>query len=166
VKIAPGEHTIRVQRDGYEPLETQLEVGAAESLADSVELVKIAEAAPAAEPPPTTAPPPAAEPRSKVPAYITLGVAGAGAIVGTIFGIQALSAQKTFDDNPSAAHADDVERNALIADMAFGVAFTLGITGVVLLTSDEPAEATAKPALRISPYASKNGGGASAHVVF
>ena len=39
------------------------------------------------------------------------------------------------------AAADDTERNALIADMAFGVAITLGVTGVVLLTSDDSAAA-------------------------
>lgn len=163
VKLAPGKHTLRVQRDGHEPIETELEVGPAELLEDNVELTPIAAAAPPPAATPAPAPPPA-EPRSKVPAYITLGVAGAGAIVGTIFGIQALGAQKTFDDEPTAAHADDVERNALIADMAFGVAFTLGITGVVLLTSDEPVESAAS--LEVTPYASKTGGGASARLAF
>jgi hypothetical protein len=167
VKIPAGKHTIRVQRDGYEPLETQLEVGPAESLEDNVELVKIAEAAPTPEPTPTpAATPPPPQPQSKVPAYITIGVAGASAVVGTIFGVQALSAEKTFNDDPTSSHADDVERNALIADMAFGVAFTLGITGVVLLTSDEPAESTASTQLQVGGYASKSGGGASARWIF
>jgi hypothetical protein len=165
-KLSPGKHKIRVQRDGYEPLETELTVAAAESLEDNVELVKI-ETAPPPEtvkaPPPEVAP---REPRSKIPAYVTLGVAGAGAVVGTIFGIQALSAQSTFEESPTASHADDVERNALIADMAFGVAFTLGITGVVLLTSDEPVDTASASTLKVAPYASKSGGGAAAHLTF
>jgi hypothetical protein len=97
---------------------------------------------------------------------VTLGVAGAGAIVGTLFGLQALDAKSTYDDDPTASHADDVERNALLADMAFGVAFTLGITGVVLLTSDEPADTSASASLQVTPYATKNGGGAAAHLAF
>lgn len=167
LKLSPGTHKIRVQRDGYEPLETELTVSAAESLEDNVQLVKIETARPPetaeAAPPPPAAP---REPRSKLPAYVTLGVAGAGAVVGTLFGIQALSAQDEFEKEPSAPNADDVERNALIADMAFGVAFTLGITGVVLLTSEDPVESATAKSLQLTPYASKTGGGASAKLSF
>ena len=41
-----------------------------------------------------------------------------GAIVGTIFGIQALSAKSDFDDHPTTEAADDVERNAPGAPLA------------------------------------------------
>lgn len=109
-----------------------------------------------------------------VPAYVTLGIAGAAAVVGTIFGVQALSSKSDFDETPTTELADDTERNALIADMAFGVAITLGVTGVVLLTSDEePAAAPAKsarlkrgPSLNLTPYASPKSGGAKARVTF
>jgi hypothetical protein len=114
-----------------------------------------------------------------VPAYVTLGIAGASAVVGTIFGVQALSSKSDFDDTPTTELADDTERNALIADMAFGVAITLGVTGVVLLTSDEdPAPATAQNVrlkrapekrageVNLRPYAGPKGGGASARVTF
>ena len=106
-----------------------------------------------------------------VPAYVTLGIAGASAVLGTVFGIKALGAKSDFDDNPTTSKADDVERNALIADMAFGVAVTLGITGVVLLTtSDEPVEAQAakldKSRWQLAPYASPQGGGAAARFAF
>ena len=65
-----------------------------------------------------------------------------------------------------------MERNALIADMAFGVAVTLGITGIVLLTtSDEEATQQQaarleKPKWQLSPYVSPTGGGAAARVTF
>jgi hypothetical protein len=109
-----------------------------------------------------------------VPAYITLGIAGAGAIVGTIFGVKALSAKSDFDKSPTSGTADDTERNALIADMAFGVAITLGVTGVVLLTSDDAAAPAAaklerlpkKAKLVVAPYASPKGGGAAARLTF
>lgn len=172
LKLAAGAHVIKVSRDGFAPAESRLEVQAAQSLEHSLEL----EAAPApvtapepvaAEPEPTEPPPPA-EPRSMVPAYVTLGVAGASAVVGTIFGVQALGAKGDFEDNPTASNADAVERNALIADMAWGVALTLGITGVVLLTSDEPVETeqSAKSKLLVAPFVSREGGGAAARMTF
>lgn len=174
LKVPAGSHTMTIQREGYEPFEAGFTVKAAESLEDTIALTEL-------PPPPKAAPVPLAEepppppPPSKVPAYITLGVAGASAVVGTIFGIQALSAQSEFDDTPTAANADSVERNALIADMAFGVALTLGITGVVLLTSDDPGEtAKAVPTkklrprteLAVAPYASPTGAGAAARLSF
>ena len=102
-----------------------------------------------------------------VPAYVTLGIAGAGAVVGTIFGLQALSSKSDFDDNPTRDAADDTERNALIADMAFGVAITLGVTGIVLLTTDEEAPKESKlftpkksaTKLELRPYGGRTSGG-------
>jgi hypothetical protein len=105
-----------------------------------------------------------------VPAYVTLGLAGAGIAVGTVFGVMALNDKSDFDDNPTTDKADEVERNALISDMAFGVALTLGITGVVLLTSsdDEPeAKQTAsKDKLVVAPFVTPKAGGAAARWTF
>lgn len=100
-----------------------------------------------------------------MPAFVTLGIAGASAVVGTIFGIQALSAKSDFDDTPTRELADDTERNALIADMAFGVAVTLGVTGIVLLTTEpEPTETATK--LELMPYAGRDRGGAVLNLTF
>ena len=110
-----------------------------------------------------------------LPAYVTLGIAGAGAVVGSIFGIMALNKKSDYDKNPTTDTADAVERNALISDMAFGVAITLGVTGVVLLTSsddgqDESARtlraAPQKASLTVAPYVSPYGGGAAAQLRF
>ena len=109
-----------------------------------------------------------------VPAYVTLGIAGGAAIVGTIFGVQALGSKSDYDKAPSTELADDTERSALIADMAFGVAITLGVTGIVLLTSDdEPPPAasgstkpTAKPRFAFTPYAGPKSAGARARLAF
>jgi hypothetical protein len=121
-------------------------------------------------PEPTTPPPPPPPPEddgghSNIPAYVTLGIAGAGVILGTIFGIQALGAKSDFDDDPTVENADDAERAALIADMSFGVALTFGITGAVLLFSgggddEAPEEASAVPELL--PMAGPKGGGMAA----
>jgi hypothetical protein len=178
LKLAPGKHTISVSLAGYDSKEVAVDVAAGQQTEQTIELVsaepppETAAPPPPVEPPPQPAPPP--EKKSKIPAYVTLGIAGAGAIVGTIFGIKALGAQSDFDDEPTTEHADDVERNALIADMAFGVAITLGVTGVVLLTSadDDPAAETSlkrranSARFRFAPYVSQQGGGAAARFSF
>ena len=121
---------------------------------------------------PTTSAPPPLPPEepasSNVPAYVTLGVAGAGIIVGTIFGIKALGDKSDFNSNPTSSKADDAERNALIADMAFGVAVTLGVTGTVLLLSNKGSSAPKTGliprlnSMQLTPVAGPHGGGAAA----
>ncbi|MDF3065326.1 MAG: uncharacterized protein K0R38_927 [Polyangiaceae bacterium] len=175
LKLSPGPHKITIVAAGYEPKELDVDVKGSEKVEQKVELTAKAPPPPpppepvveAPAPPPPPPPPP---PRSKVPAYITLGIAGAGAVVGTIFGIKALGAKNDFDKQPGSSAADDTERNALIADMAFGVAITLGVTGVVLLTSDDSASSNnakleklpKKARLVVAPYATPKGGGAGA----
>jgi hypothetical protein len=177
LSLGAGAHQVELSGEGLVTANIELKVQAAQTLEQAIELKADARppaAARAAQPAPV-APPPRA-PRSLVPAYVTLGVAGAGAIVGTIFGLQSLAAKSDFDRQRTAAAADDVERNALIADMAFGIAITVGITGVVLLTSDEPAERStaftkrdqpsAFARVEFSPYVSPTGAGAAARATF
>ena len=109
--------------------------------------------------------------KSIVPAVVTLSIGGAGLIAGTVFGILALNAKSAFNDDPTESNADKAERNALIADMSFGIALTLGITGVVLLTSKDEADtaqAKKKPSTRlmVAPYGNRHGGGAAARLTF
>jgi hypothetical protein len=174
--LAAGTHKIAVAAEGYLPKEIEVTLEGTQTLEQSMELE--AEPPPPAPEPeaepvveaPAPPPPPAKEP-SKVPAYVTLGIAGAGAVVGTIFGVSALSKKSDFDDNPTNELADDVERNALISDMAFGVAITLGVTGVVLLTSKEETAAKMqrlphKAKLQVAPYIGSKSGGAAARITF
>jgi len=181
LKLTPGAHKLTVSASGFETKEVEIEVKPGEKVDQKIELsakpAAAPEPAPVAEPAPAPAspPPPPPEKRSKVPAYVTLGIASAGAIVGTIFGIQALNSKSDFDDNLTASAADETERNALIADMAFGVAITLGVTGIVLLTSSDDAapKSTAtlhklppKAKLNVAPYVNKEGGGGVARLTF
>lgn len=179
LKLPPGPHKLTLVAAGFEPKEVDVDVKGGEKSEQKLELVAKAPPPPpppepvveAPAPPPPPPPPP---PRSKVPAYITLGIAGAGAVVGTIFGVKALSAKSDFDKKPTGSAADDTERNALIADMAFGVAITLGVTGVVLLTSDDSAAPAAakldklpkRAKLVVAPYATPKGGGAGMQYTF
>ena len=177
LKLSPGPHKLTLTAEGYEPKEVDLQVQAGTQVQQSIEMaphVVAVAAVPVAEPPPPPPPPPA-EKHSKVPAYVTLGIAAGGAVVGSIFGAKALSSKSDFDNNPTTEHADDTERNALIADMAFGVALTLGVTGIVLLTSGDDTEAPAKAAklrlppkgtFRVLPYVGRESGGAAARLTF
>ncbi|MCA9620329.1 MAG: PEGA domain-containing protein [Myxococcales bacterium] len=167
LELTAGEHTIVVSAEGYQPVTEVVTLEGGQKLDLALTLAPVA-VAPEPEPPPVETPPLAPEETSggssNIPAYVTLGIAGAGAILGTIFGIQALGKKGDFDDNPTVENADDAERAALIADMSFGVALTFGITGAVLLFSggdDTPEEeTTARPV--IVPYGGPKGGGVAA----
>jgi hypothetical protein len=178
LKLTPGKHKLTFTAKGYSPKDVELEAKGGEKSKQTITLEKelppVPIAAVAAAPPPQEQPPPKpAEERSMVPAYVTLGIAGASAIVGTIFGIQALQAKDDFNKTPTTDLADKAERDALICDMAFGVAITLGVTGVVLLTSDDEAAPAAKTApksrfanVELTPYVGKKSGGAAAKLTF
>ncbi len=178
--IPPGQHKLEVVGDGFEPSVTELRLSFGETSALAVALkpvatpiVPVVTAPPAAATPaPGPAPAETSEPSSsnaKLYGYITLGIAGAGVVGGTIFGIQALRARGDFNDSPTTDNADKAERNALIADMALGVALTFGITGGVLLwtsSSSTPAEPAPAPKTAIVPLVSPTTGGAAAIMTF
>lgn len=183
VELPPGKHTLHLELNGYLSIDKEVDVTFASKQELKSELSpKPAEAAPVAVTPPPedkpTEPPkpaePPKEPRSKVPAFITGGLAVAAAGVGTVFGILALGKQSDFKTSPSADTADTGENFALVADMSFGVAITLGITSAVLFLTndDEPAKAASAQAPKkasspfkgftAAPFMTPHGGGAGA----
>jgi len=180
LKLSPGPHKLTLTAEGYDAKEVDLQVQAGTKVEQSIEMLPHAPPPPPPAPVPEIAPAPAPEPppaekHSKVPAYVTLGIAAGGAVVGTIFGVKALQAKSDYDKDPSTSRADDTERNALIADMAFGVAVTLGVTGIVLLTSGDDAVEAPKAAklklppkgtFRVLPYVGRESGGAAARLTF
>lgn len=175
LELAAGRHVVRVWLEGYEPQELELDVTAGAKLTPTLTLRPAASPRSESTPIPALpkdAAPPSAPKKSPIPGIVTLGIAGASAIVGTIFGIKALSDKSDFDDSPTTSAADDVERNALIADMAFGVTLTLGITGIVLLVADDPVpdqpqvSSLSRQRLQVAPYVAPTGAGAAATLVF
>jgi hypothetical protein len=153
VDLPAGPHTLKLTAAGRLPSTKSVDVAYASTQTVSAELEPepappppVAAAVPVAAPVPSTPPPPV-EPRSKVPAIVTGGLAIAAAGVGTVFGVIALGDKSDFNKNPTTATADSGDTHALIADMAFGVALTFGVTSAVLfLTKDEPAPATSSTA--------------------
>lgn len=193
LSLTAGAHHITLMKPGFEMFEADVTAKPGQKLDQTVELKpKSADSllgpaaagagagAAAATPPKAeaTTPPPAPPPkeeRSKVPAYITLGVGVVGAGIGTAFGIMALGAKSDFDKNPTSENADKAERDALIADMSFGVALTLGITGIVLLTAggDDSNETSGQRTLHaprarldVAPVITHTTQGAAARFVF
>ena len=189
VDVAPGTHTIRFTLSGYAAREVPITVTYATALSlpqvtlaqNAVVPVPVPVPVPVASNPPP--PPPPAQPRSKVPAYVTGGLALAAAGVGTIFGVLALGDKSDFNKNPTSATADNGENHALIADMSFFVAITLGVTSAVLFftkdndapqtasrSSGNPAVAAVKPrktfTITAAPIVTPHGGGAGALIQF
>jgi hypothetical protein len=183
VQLPPGHHKLTATAEGYDPSATEFDLSFAETRDVKVALNPTPPPPPPPPPPEPVAqqpapppPPPPPPPRSNVPAYVTLGLAGAGAIVGTAFGVLALSAKSNFKSHPTTANADTTDRDALVSDMSFAVALTFGVTGAVLLLSnDSPAEqkpaaaqSTKKTAVRgfVAPFVGPTGGGAAGFLQF
>jgi hypothetical protein len=179
VKAPAGKHKVRVTSPGFDPFEKEVDVeasGAALTVDATLQKnIPIADVAPPPPPPPDVKPakPPELPPekRSNVAAYVVLGVAGAGAIVGGIFGVKALQEKKDFDNGEKTTDkADSVEKNALIADMALGAALTLGVTGTVLLLtntgSDNASARAPRAAFQFTPVLTPQRAGAFATIRF
>ncbi len=183
LKVPPGKHTIGAKMDGYEDGKVEVDVTRGEKKEVSITLTAkpkdVAADKPTDKPAdkPADAPKPPAETSggsSVIPAAVTLSLAGAGVVVGAVFGGLALKSKGEYEDGPTQDLFDETERNALIADMSFGVALTFGVTGLVLLLTDsggeEPAPAE-KPAekkanLFVAPFAGPSGAGAVGVVTF
>jgi hypothetical protein len=150
IDLPPGSHKVTLTAPGRISVEKQVDVtfAAAETVTATLDAVPpppAPVAAPvvvASAPPPPAPPPPA--PGSPVPAYITGGIAVAAVAVGTVFGIIALNDKSDFDNQPTTQKADDGDTHSLIADMAFGIGLTFGVTSAVLfLTKDDAAASSA-----------------------
>ncbi|HXS18688.1 MAG TPA: PEGA domain-containing protein, partial [Polyangiaceae bacterium] len=170
VEVPAGVYQVGLSLEGYDAATVEVSADGGVSLEQQVTLAQSV-VAPPPEPLATTQAQEEPHKKSMVPAIVTLSLGGIGLISGTIFGILALDAKGKFNDDPTTEHADAAERNALIADMSFGIALTLGLTGIVLLTSDDSSatpSAKSKPSTQFAfaPYASPFGGGAAARMTF
>ena len=168
VELAPGTHTIKLTEPGRLPTEKAVDVAFASSSNVTADL----DLEPPPPPPPpvvqTPPPPPPApaapaapppEQHSQVPAIVTGVLAIAAAGVGTAFGIVTLNDKSQYDKNPTLQTENTGDSHALICDMSFGIALTLGVTSAVLfLTKDEAqtSSTATKPTTAKAPSAKKN----------
>lgn len=166
--VRPGSHRVTAQWSGGPEIEeaTLASGGAAE-----LELKPKAAFPAQTEPSPASAPPAEeAHGRSKVPAYVSLGVGAAGVIVGGVFlGLHVSSsgqANQAFTDCEQSGNCDqsdadridqldgDAATQGTISIIGFGVG-AVGIgAGIALLLLPEKKEAPPAAGLRVRPYAS------------
>lgn len=156
----PGEHLVEASAPGYLPASAKVRL--AEGGVDSVALTlepdpnapKRTAQAPAVAPPPQepqtpapadTAPPAEDQPsKSKVPAFIALGVGAVGLGVGTVFGLSAISKKDDLDascqNKVCPGNQQDTIDSAKTAGTISTVGFAVGAVGLgvgayLLLTS-------------------------------
>ena len=89
---------------------------------------------------------PTPPPKPKIPAYVLWGAGSAGMVVGTIFGIAALSAKSTFDDHPTYSQADKVHNYTIASDVGLGAGLVLLLGGTMFYFMDDKDDAPAPQA--------------------
>lgn len=143
-EVEAGTHVLTVTREGRIVAERQIDLKVGQTVDTSIVLPALA---PSASPVPSPSPDPTATISTGpnfVPAYIVLGVAGAGAVLGAVMGGLALSRDKTAvdelescDDSATCAQAEQSRDRALtfahVSTTSFVVASVAAATGVVLL---------------------------------
>ena len=170
--LARGPHDVELSLDGHLPIAEKIDVriGSRHELHVGLQPAPPPPPPVAAAPPPKPLPPPPPPPDDLTAAlWITSIVGAAGLVTGTVLGFMVMSERSDFDENPTAKTADRGERMALFADVAFGVGAMALVTGAVLyLTKDEPApssgSAAPESAFRVTPLATRDGGGLHAQV--
>jgi type IV secretory pathway VirB10-like protein len=100
--------------------------------------------APAPEAPPIPPPPgppvtASMPPPSPIPAYILWGAGGASLVVGTVFGILALSAKSDYDDKPTYTQADKVHDLSVASDVGLGLGVVLAASGTIFFFMNQAA---------------------------
>jgi hypothetical protein len=147
IKLCAGEHAVTFTAEGYEPLSKTLTVTLdgpnalnADFAAEGASAVPAVSEFPGAEPvasPEEPMPPmPEVTAQNGIPKafWAMAAVTGVGLISGTVFGTMALSMEDDYKDNPTQSKKDAGQRDALIADVSFGLAAAAAIAGTVLIT--------------------------------
>jgi hypothetical protein len=195
--LAPGPHKIRLAQQGRNASEKSIDVAFASTQSIVLQLeeappvvvaaAETSESSAAATPSPsdgTESPPPIHGGHSRLPAYLSAGVAVLAAGAGTAFGVVALSDKKTFERDPTKENASRRDSDALVADVSFGIALAAAITSAALfifVKADSPPPAPADGAtgqsrdrsragrslgIALAPWVDPHGGGAGFVVQF
>lgn len=158
--VGPGEHRIRVQMDGYQDFRAAVVVPAGETVAVNAELEPAAEA---------MAPVPSSVETGEgtnIWPFVVMGVGGALAITGGVFGVTALS---TADDaaTSESSQADSARTQAVLADVFVitGLAAVAGGLTWHLLESGDDEEAPSAQ-VRVTPVLGPGIAGAQGQVKF
>jgi len=107
-------------------------------------------------------------------AWGAAGVALAGAVGATVFGVLALNDKSSYQQSPTVSNTDNGNNFAAYSDGCIFLAAAAGITSVVLFLSRAPATsdgASSAPApkaaqVSVAPVVTTHGGGAGAVLRF
>ena len=184
IALPPGEYVITFSVDGYEPLSKTLSVVQGEQpqigadfAAEGTVIPAAGEPEPAVvdplagqevEPQPAPPAPEVQESAGPPPAFWAMAaVTGVGLITGTVFGTMALSLDSDYETNPTTAKQEAGLRDAIIADVSFGIAAAAAIAGTVLLVVHNKKPKTSETAdLTIVPTTAPENLGLTAVVRF
>ncbi len=178
--LGPGDHEVTFQAEGYEPLvkNVTLEESAKSTLAvnfveEGVLTDKLEDEIVDPFAGEETGEEEEVEEDSSGPPpvfWVTAALAGVGLVSGTVFGTMALNDEKDYKDSPTNAKKDAGEREAIIADVSFGVAAAAAVVGtIILLTYDrgeEAADDDSEAKLDVVPVAGKETIGLGAVITF
>lgn len=171
--IDPGKHRLRYERDGVDAVEEEVIINVGDHNRRLEPTFK-APREPAGSTEPKAGPvsdggaeiPPPSGP-VRWPAYLTIGLGGAGLVVGAITGGLALSAKGTLDEKcatkatcPADAQEDidTLSTMSTVSTVGFvvgGIVAAAGIVVVIALPGTKPTKATAPLRLEVSPGGAK-----------
>ncbi len=132
VRVTPGPHEIRVEKEGFRPFTLRVTVPVGEEVSAEADLASESAAAPPDDGAGATSPDPAPEEGGRFYTWIAAGLAGVAVAGGSVLGVLALGerddanaaatgSSRAYDDAKSGA-----ESMALFADVSFGVAVLAG----------------------------------------
>lgn len=164
IPVDPGAHTVTARAPGKKDWQSTVNV-AADAGAQALSVPALENAPIAAQPAAT-----AAKPRShalRTAAFVSFGVSGVGAVLGTVFGLSAISKNHQSDDPnncmgdvcvPAGTSLRNEARSAgNISTVAFAVSGAALATGIVLFVLDSKKETNAG-ALSAGAFATASGG--------
>lgn len=166
VDVSPGEHTVELRLRFHHAEERRLVVAFGSKRELEVSLTRAAPLAPPAAADPEGSSKESSGYRATPAFWIFAGGAVAAAGVGTAFGLMALDKHSVFEDRPTRDLYDDGKRDALIADVAFGVAAASAITAGVIFFSSSQSEKPETGRFTVAPTFGRSGGGVVGHVRF
>jgi PEGA domain len=179
--LKAGEHELVLTVEGYEPLTKKQSIVSGAPVVIAIDF--------AAEGVSTTIAPPAEalidpfeedesgeeeieeESSGPPPAFwACAAITGVGLVAGTVFGTMALGDEEDYNADPTPNKKEAGERDALIADVSFGVAAAAAVVGIIILATsgndDEKAEELSSAKFKVMPAAGAKTIGMSASVQF
>jgi hypothetical protein len=158
VLVSTGMRKITAMADGRAPVQRSIAVGGGDRVTVRLDFAAPAGAASAAKD--ILKPRPRTEAPSRVPAYVSFGLAGAGIATGAVFGVLTMQDKSRLDHACSASRAcppssqpdiDAASRDGLASTIAFGAGAAFLALGVTLWLLEQPPRESAGVTLQAGP---------------